>query len=250
MRPELLIDQYPLTEDEKNELKSKKIKKYKFSIIWAHWLNAFAWLVLTVTGVAIINNDKYNLVPLGFTQWMSSLFSSREYLLKFHVWLGIFWILDLSLYVIFGAKRYSPDIKSVFTIDTDDRAWLVSFTRKVMGLNYTFPPQGFLNAGQKLVAMAVFTMTPVIMITGLIMAFQLLPPFFIRASILIHLLAVGAVACALPIHIFMGGCKAHEHESLKSMITGYMSEYFAYKHNYKFWRDVKKAALANKRENP
>jgi len=93
-------------------------------------------------------------------------------------------------------------------------------------------------------------MTPVIVITGIVMYFQLLSPFFIRWAILGHFISALTVVVGLPIHIFMAGFYAPERPAFVSMFTGNLNEYFAYKHNYKWWREVKKAELANRRNPP
>jgi len=228
-----------MTKDEKEKLKKNLIKKHDYTTVWIHWFNALVWFLLLPTGAALISAEKYNFVPIGFIKWMSSLFVGRENLLKMHVWIGVFWIFIILTYAIFGAKRYFPIVKSLFIIDSDDIKWLKAFLSKILGKKVDMPPQGFFNAGQKLVAINIYLMTPIIMITGLIMAFQLLPPPIIRLSILLHFIAVGSICINLPIHIFMAAFYAPEREAFKSMITGHLSEYFLYKHNYKFWKKLK-----------
>ncbi|MCI0468594.1 MAG: cytochrome b/b6 domain-containing protein [Nitrospirae bacterium] len=242
MRQELLENKLPLTEEERGELKSKSIKKHTYTTIWFHWFNALTWLLLLPTGAALINSDKYNFIPLELTQIISSIFQGRENLLKFHIWFGILWTV-VMFYAVFGARVYLPVIKSAFLLDRDDLQWFKHFINKIRGVKGEEPPQGFFNAGQKLFAVNFYLMLPVIMITGVVMYFQLLPPFFLRWAILGHFISVGTVAIGLPVHIFMAGFYAPERSAFTSMFTGKLNEYFAYKHNYKWWREAKKKSL-------
>lgn len=239
MRAELFDQPLPLTEEEKKELKSRLIKKHDYTTIWIHWLNAAVWATLLPTGAALINSAKYSFVPLGFSAWVSSIFQGRENLLQFHIWTGVLWAFVLLSYAIFGARRYLPIAKEIFSLNMDDIKWQKAFFDvKILGKSLEMPPQGFFNAGQKMVGMTIYLMTPTIMVSGLIMSFQLLDPWLIQWSILAHFIAVGLICLGLPVHIFMAGVYAPEREALKSMITGYINEYFAYKHNWKFWRTV------------
>jgi formate dehydrogenase subunit gamma len=249
MRPELLENKLPLTKEEENEFKSSYIKKHNYTAIWFHWFNAVIWLLLLPTGSALINSEKYNFMPLELTQIISSIFQGRENLLKFHIWIGILWTV-IMFYAAFGARIYLPVIKSAFLLDKDDLQWFRYFINKIRGIKGEPPPQDFFNAGQKLFAVSFYLMVPVIMLTGIVMYFQLLPAVLIRWAILGHFISVGTVVIGLPVHIFMAAFYAPEHEAFTSMLTGKLNEYFAYKHNYKFWRSVKKAALADKTEEP
>ena len=54
MRNEILEEYLPLTPEEKEALKSKKIKKHHVATIFLHWFNMLVWLTELVTGAALI----------------------------------------------------------------------------------------------------------------------------------------------------------------------------------------------------
>ncbi len=224
------------------ELKKGKIKKHDYSMIWLHWFNAGVWFLLLSTGAALIGQEQYRFAPITFQNIVLSLFASKAALLNFHIWVGVIWIAVYCLYFA-GSKRYWPIIKSVLYIDGDDINWILSKGRSILGKDVKMPPQGFFNGGQKLFAITVYLYTPVIAITGLIMSFQLFSPEIIRWSIILHFLSVAIILIGLPVHTFMAGLYAPEREDFVSMFSGYISEWFAFRHNIKWWikQDTKNA---------
>jgi len=223
-------------------LKTSKVKKHEYSMIWLHWFNAAVWALLLSTGGALISLEKIRFAPITFQRIVISIFGSKVMVLKFHIWVGVIWIIVYCLYFL-GTKRYWPIIKSVLMVDADDSKWVMSKGLSILGKKVQMPHQGFFNGGQKLFAITVYLYIPIIAITGLIMSFQLFSPAVIRWSIIFHFLSVAIILFGLPVHIFMAGFYAPEREDLVSMFTGHVSEWFAFKHNFKWWikQDTKNA---------
>jgi formate dehydrogenase subunit gamma len=234
MSDEFCNHNHPLTAETILKMKARQIKKHGYSMIWMHWFNFITWIALLLTGAALIDAGRYRFIPLQVQQIIASLFEGRHNMLKFHVWFGVLWVLVFLIFLS-GSILYWPIIKSVFLIDRDDLNWLKAKMLGIMNIKVEYPPQGFFNGGQKMFAVSVYVCTPVIMISGLIMAFQLLPPLFIRFSVVVHYLAVFAVIIGLPVHIFMAGFYAPERENFHAMFTGHISEWFLFRHNYKWW---------------
>jgi formate dehydrogenase subunit gamma len=223
-----------LTADTILAMKAHQIKKHSYSMIWMHWFNFVTWVSLLLSGAALIDAERYRFIPRPLLEIVASLFEGRHNMLKFHIWFGVLWIFAFAVFLS-GSIIYWPIIKSVFKIDLDDVNWVKAKFLGILNIKVKLPPQGFFNGGQKIFAISVYTFTPLIIVTGVIMAFQLLPPMFIRASIVLHYLAVFGVIMGLPIHIFMAGFYAPERENFHAMFTGHMSEWFLFKHNYKWW---------------
>jgi formate dehydrogenase subunit gamma len=129
--------------------------------------------------------------------------------------------------------------------DKDDIRWLIVRTLQILGkTNEPLPPQGIYNAGQKAFSLVVWSMVPVVMITGVIMAFRLVSPLVVGWAVVIHFVAVGLVVAGLVVHVYMGAIFPEEKPAFFSMITGMVNELYAYNHHFKWWRDVKTAQLA------
>jgi len=55
----------------------------------------------------------------------------------------------------------------------------------------------------------------------------------------VHFLTVGLVVSGLMIHVYMGAVFPEERQAFYSMVTGMVSELYAYHHHFKWWREVK-----------
>ena len=215
-------------------LKTNRVKKHDYSMIWLHWFNALVWFLLLCTGAAIIDLEQIRFAPVSFQKIVISMFGTKAMVLNFHIYLGIFWVAVYCLYFA-GSRRYWPVIKSVLKFDWDDLKWVISKGQSILGKKVQLPDQGFFNGGQKLFAITVYLYTPIIAVTGLIMSFQLISPQIIRWSIVLHFLSVAIILFGLPVHIFMAGFYAPEREDFISMFSGHISEWFAFRNNFKWW---------------
>ena len=84
-------------------------------------------------------------------------------------------------------------------------------------------------------------MIPVVMLTGVVMAFRLFSPAVVGWAVVLHFAAVGVVVSGLMVHVYMGAVFPEEKPAFFSMITGNVNELFAYSHHFKWWREVKLA---------
>jgi len=253
----------PLTAVEKDIMRQRKMKKHDVAIMLVHWFNAFTWIFMLATGGALIISSFYKMAPDFYVNIMRSLFGSAADMLQFHVWLGVLWILVFGAYTVFGYRKYlrtkglskvdlrKGDLWDKFKniqcmlfgnpslcIDKMDILWLKIRVLRILGKSdQPLPPQGSFNGGQKLYGLLVALMTPIIMVTGLIMAFHLGPIFLIQWAIPIHFTAVGFVVSGMMIHVYMGAVLPEEKPSFFSMVTGSTSELFLYKHHFNFWKE-------------
>ena len=84
-------------------------------------------------------------------------------------------------------------------------------------------------------------MIPVVMLTGVVMAFRLFCPSVVGWAVVLHFASVGVVVAGLMIHVYMGAVFPEEKPAFFSMITGNVNELLAYSHHFKWWREVKLA---------
>ena len=236
----------PLTGEQAEAMERRQIKKHHIAIILLHWSNAMVWAVELLTGLALISSPRFRVVPEFFIAAVQDLFGSRAALLRVHVAVGILWIIVFLSYGIFGFRVYGQEIlKKEVVLDKDDYAWLRIRILGILGRSKeTLPPQGIYNAGQKLFAIMVYVMLPVIMATGLIMTFHLFSTAVVGWAVLIHFCAVGAVVSGLIVHVYMGAVFPEEKPAFFSMITGTVHELFAYSHHFKWWREMKLKEIA------
>lgn len=234
----------PLTADEAEAMLQRQVKKHHVAIILLHWFNAYVWLFELVTGLAIISSPLFRVVPGWYITIVEGFFGSRANMLTAHIVVGLVWIFVFLVYGIFGHRTYLAGeiLRKEIVLDRDDVRWLIVRVKTILGLTREpLPPQGNYNAGQKLFAVSVYMMIPVIMLTGLVMTFRLFSPQVVGWAVVLHFAAVGGVVAGLIIHFYMGTVFPEEKPAFFSMITGNVNELHVYRHHFKWWRDVKLA---------
>ena len=138
------------------------IRRHSATAIFMHWYNAACWLLLLFTGFALLANPLMQ--PVG--DWWSSLWTGAFGalgLLRLHVVVGMAWIVLYAAYLLVRARAEAlPFLKEITDLHIGSDLvwclrkglWLVLGERLMrrLGLDPELPPQGFYNAGQKLVA--------------------------------------------------------------------------------------------------
>lgn len=231
-----------LTADQAERMAQRQIKKHHVAIVLLHWFNAMTWLLELATGAGLIISPHYRFAPLWYLQMMEGLFGSRANMLRFHIAVGLTWIVVFLVYAIFGYRNYLhvEVLQHEIGLDNDDVHWLrVRTLRLFRRTEEPLPPQGVYNAGQKLFALLVYIAVPIIMLTGLTMTFHWFGTAWVAWAMIVHYFAVGMVVSGLMIHVYMGAVFPEEKPAFYSMITGVVSELYAYHHHFKWWREVK-----------
>ncbi len=232
----------PLTGELAEAMAQRQIKKHHVAIVLLHWFNAISWLLELSTGAGLIVSPYYRFAPIWYLQMMEGLFGSRANMLRFHIAVGLTWTTVFLVYAIFGFRSYLriEVLQNEIGLDRDDVLWLKIRTLLLLGrTKEPLPPQGAYNAGQKLFALLVYTMVPLIMLTGLTMTFHWFGTAFVAWAMVLHFFAVGMVVSGLMIHVYMGAVFPEEKPAFYSMITGVVDELYAYRHHFKWWRAVK-----------
>jgi formate dehydrogenase subunit gamma len=233
---------YALTAEQAETLAQRQVKKHHVAIVLLHWFNAFVWLIELATGSAIVVTPPFAFMPRWYLVMMESIFGSRANLLRVHMAAGLTWIVVFIVYAVFGWRDYlhTEVLKKEIGLDGDDFRWLRVRVLRLVGLSSeALPPQGAYNAGQKLYAVMVYAMVPLIMVTGAIMTFHLFGTSMVQWSMVLHFLAAGLVVSGLMIHVYMGAVFPEERPAFYSMITGMVNELYAFRHHYKWWREVR-----------
>jgi formate dehydrogenase subunit gamma len=232
----------PLTVEQAEVMEQRQIKKHHVAVVLVHWFNAVVWLVELATGVAMLVTPAFRVAPQWYLTMMQDLFGSRANLLRVHIAVGLAWLFVFLVYATFGWRHYlhAEVLRKEIGLDRHDLDWLrlrtlMLFRRTALPL----PPQGAYNAGQKMYALLVYAMVPVIMLTGLIMTFHLIATWAVAWAMVIHFLAVGMVVSGLMIHVYMGAVFPEERPAFYSMITGKVNELYAYHHHFTWWREVR-----------
>ena len=231
-----------LSVEQAEQMSQRHMKKHHVAIVLLHWFNAIVWLLELATGSALVVAPAYRFMPVCYLRMMEELFGTRANLLRFHVALGMSWVVVFVVYAIFGWRHYlqMEVLAKEVGLDRDDFEWLKIRTLKLLGRSSVpLPPQGAYNAGQKLYALMVYVMVPVIMLTGITMAFHLFATVAVQWAMVLHFVAAGMVVSGLMIHVYMGAVFPEERSAFYSMITGRVDELYAFRHHFKWWKEIK-----------
>ena len=238
----LPLEPVDLTAVQAEAMSQRQIKKHHVAIILLHWFNATVWLLELATGAALVSSPYFRFAPDWYLEILTSMFGSRANMLRFHIVLGVTWTTVFLVYGVFGFRTYleMEVLQREVGLDRDDWRWLrIRLLRILKRSDESLPPQGIYNAGQKLFAAMVYCMIPVIMVTGAIMAFHLIGTAAVQWAIVLHFVAVGMVISGLIVHVYMGAVFPEEKAAFFSMITGMVNELYAYRHHFKWWKEVK-----------
>ena len=238
--------------DECAAMRQRQIKKHDVAIMLLHWFNAAVWGLELLTGLAIIAAPRFKLAPEWYVATVQGMFGTPANVLRVHEALGLTWIAVFLVYGVFGFRAYLSRevLQKEIALDGTDIRWLIVRVKGILARSgEPLPPQGIYNAGQKLFAVMVYAMLPIVMVTGLVMAFRLFGPTIVGWAVVVHFVAVGTVLSGLLIHVYMGAVFPEEKPAFFSMITGSVNELYAYRHHFTWWREVKLAELERRRHH-
>lgn len=229
------------------------IRRHSKTAIFLHWFNAACWIGLLATGFALLAPGPMQ--PVG--RWWAELWTGALGawgLLQLHVVLGLAWAgVYLLASLLTVNSEVVPFLREITRISlASDLRWclgkglnlvLGAKAMRSMGLDPALPPQGFYNAGQKLVAVAAVACSLLLVATGVLQMFSRgLTGLegLVQWALLIHLCCAGLMAVLLPVHIYMAALAPGEGPALRSMFTGFVPEDFARHHN-PLWHDQLKS---------
>lgn len=126
------------------------------------------------------------------------------------------------LYLIFDRRAAKELLVDSFRYDKDDIAWLRNMLRYFFGRASGMPPQGRLNAGQKLHHAAVVIMSAVVVASGLVMWIGkgALGANLLAGTAIVHDLSMLSLTVLLVGHLYF----TFVYNALPGMVTGYIPE--------------------------
>jgi sulfite dehydrogenase (quinone) subunit SoeB len=224
--------------------------RHRLGLRFLHWFNALSWLVLLVSGTALMSSAAFALFGTSAPRWLANLVGGPAALLRLHVIWGLAWaalIVPLFLYYKRGGLEALQEIR----LRRDDLRWLVQKPLVLLGRSSgPLPPQDKYNAGQKLFALSALAGTTLIIASGLVMTFHWGPPEVVRAAILLHKLAILLALVGLALHITMAAIIVEERPALRSMLSGKVERQHALHHSARWVEEHDREHAATKHEEP
>lgn len=193
----------------KTEAHEHEILRYRKRQRIVHALLASSFLLLLATGLAILWGPLSFLTAGGNSRWLHRV--------------GALGFMAVPVAYLFTDRRGAKELLvDSFRYDRDDWEWLKHMYRYAFGHAAEMPPQGRLNAGQKLHHAAVILVSASIVVSGLAMWFAKgsLGGGGLVAAAAVHDLAMVALTLLLVGHLYF----TYVYGALSGMTTGYVPE--------------------------
>jgi len=195
---------------------AKMIQKTTAFERFVHLLMAISGLTLLLTGFGFLYQKE-----LG---WLNTIFGGIHLAKEIHNWGGIVFIISL----VFSLGTWLPEC---LKWSAEDSKWL-GMLGGYLSRDSEPPPQGKINAGQKLAGLAIFGGGVLLAVSGLIM--WLTTPT--AGWVLLHTIAFLLYAVLVPLHIYMA--TAANPGTFRIMTRGDIPLYWAKKKHAKWVREI------------
>jgi formate dehydrogenase subunit gamma len=209
-----------------------RVLRYPFTERANHWIAAFSYIYLLLTGLAFWS-------PALF--WLAAVMGGGQLSRTLHPWVGLFFV-----YAVMRMYGYwAPQMRSTAV----DEQWWKSIGNYIQNEDDKMPPAGRYNAGQKALFWSFFYAAMVLLLTGIVLWFPEWIPWNLRwlryISVFLHPVTALFTIANFLIHIYMSVFA--ERGAFGSVIRGDVSLEFA-KRYHPGWYEEITARSANPRK--
>jgi formate dehydrogenase subunit gamma len=208
-------------------LTHRKVLRYRIGPRINHAVLATSFLVLLVTGLIMLWPALAQYAAGGASRLLHRIGA-------------IFFMAVPILYFIVDRPAAKELLWDSFHYDKDDLEWFKHFFRYFMGRTKDMPPQGRLNAGQKVHHASVVIFSALIVASGLILWFGkgTLGGDGLAVAAMVHDIAMLALTVLLVGHLYF----TYVYQALPGMTTGYIPEEEARLEHSKWVEELPQAA--------
>ena len=188
------------------------VRRYLPAQRLVHWVGVPAFLVLLFSGVALLFPPLAFLATGGTSRLVHQIAS--------------FILAALPIvYIVLNPKAAKELLRETFTYTRDDIAWFKHMPAYFFGRTRGLPPQGRINAGQKIHHAATFIMFVTIGVSGFVLMFGKgqLGPDGLGIVAMIHDLSMLGLTVLMIGHLYF----TLVYDALSSMLTGFVTEEYA-----------------------
>lgn len=215
-----------------SQAKNERIKRFSLPFRIAHWINAFAFFMLYLTGLPMYTE---------FFDWLYPILGGPASGRLMHRIFGIMFIIPTIFMILTDPKSFFHWIKSMFIWKKEDFAFFLPFAKEFFGKHAKIPKQDFYNAGEKLNSILQVVTAILLIGSGFMMWFpQLLPYAFQVWAYPIHNMSFGLAAAVIVGHIYLSTLGPGGKDALRGMIKGDVPEDFAKEHHGKWYDELQK----------
>jgi formate dehydrogenase subunit gamma len=219
----------PLTPPSETSAHEGRIRRFALTERLAHWAYAFFFLGALLTGL-------FMWIP-ATRVWMAG---DRQSFAQHHGAAGfVMVLLPLALFVVFDRRSLKAGLREVDAWSVHDRRWFWAALRGDIFRGRQMPPQGRLNAGQKIYSVVVAAMSLGFVVTGsLLLAKARLPAWLVSRALWLHAALAVAGTVLLAGHLVNVFLTRRGRGSLMAMVRGTYPEDLAREHHRLWWESV------------
>lgn len=188
-----------------------KIFRYKLIQRLGHWLNAIAFLLLLFTGLVL------------FVSPLSPLAGAPSRVL--HRIAAVIMLVGPILYLLADRKSFFHLLKASFTYSREDLIWFIKAPFYFLGLGKELPPQGQINAGQRVHHALTIIFYNLIAWSGFVMWFGVgrVPGEVFLGALIVHDISMTVLTVLLLGHVYF----TFVYGALDAMIKGTITRVYA-----------------------
>ena len=205
------------------------ILRYTFRERLTHWVAAFSYVYLLLTGLAFWS-------PWCF--WIAALLGGGQTSRTLHPWAGL--IFAGAVFFMYG--MWAPQMRNTAM----DKQWWKSVRYYSTNQDDKMPPAGRYNAGQKFLFWGFFWSSLLVLVTGVVLW---IPQYFpwhsslaMRLCIFFHASAALFTIGLFMIHLYMG--LFAERGAFGSVIRGDVSMAFAKRYHPGWYEEISRQSVA------
>ena len=204
-------------------LRSGRILRYTFKERATHWVAAFSYIYLLLSGLAFWSPSLF---------WLAAVLGGGQLSRILHPWMGlIFAVAVIYMYVLWANQMRMTET---------DKAWWRSLGYYVRNQDDKLPPAGRYNAGQKLLFWGFFVCGLLLLLSGVVLWFPEMIPWSLRylryLAVLVHASSALITIGLFMIHVYMGVFA--ERGAFGSVIRGDVSVDFAKRYHPGWYEEV------------
>jgi formate dehydrogenase subunit gamma len=217
--------------DEPVLLPNGRVVRYSFHERMIHWIAAFSYLYLMLTGLAFWS-------PWLF--WIAVALGGGTISRELHPWAGLIFVLA----TIWMYRMWANQMKKT----PEDAAWWKATSHYIRNEDSQVPPADRFNPGQKFLFWGFFWCGLLLLLTGLILWFPNWIPWnlhFLRLiAVIVHPAAALLTIGLFIIHVYMGAVL--EEGALDAVVRGDVSRGWAKEHHGVWYDHITRGNTAGK----
>jgi formate dehydrogenase subunit gamma len=185
-----------------------------------HWVLAISFIILCLTGLGFLFHS---------LNWLNTIFGGNHLAKEIHRWTGVVFTFS----VLFTLGSY---LGESLRFTKEDSQWL-SNLGGYLSKTPVEPPQGRLNAGQKVYYLVVVVLCgAVIIFSGFVLWLAPSTAGWLRFGYLLHNLTFVVFVTTVPLHIYLS--TAANPGTFRGMTRGTVSKAWAKRHHSKWAKEL------------